>query len=98
MKSLIKRHKGLSIVVGLSLILLIVIFAILARMLFSSGSEYGDRLNNIVAVDSKTTDKIISETKELDEVDDITINIKGNYWTISIWIKWCFGIYINNIF
>ena len=59
MKSLIKRHKGLSIVVGLSLILLIVIFAILARMLFSSGSEYGDRLNNIVAVDSKTTDKIM---------------------------------------
>lgn len=77
MKSLIKRHKGLSIVVGLSLILLVVIFAILARMLFSSGSEYGDRLNNIVAVDSKTTDKIISETKKLDEVDDITINIKG---------------------
>ena len=49
---LIKRHKGLAIVGSLALILLIIIFAIFARMIFSSGdSEYGDRLKNITKVE-----------------------------------------------
>jgi len=40
--NLIKRHKGLAIVGGLTLILIIVMFAIFAKMIFSNGeSEYG---------------------------------------------------------
>ena len=33
----IKRHKGLAIVGGLTLILLVVIFAVFSRMIFSNG-------------------------------------------------------------
>ena len=47
--NLIKRHKGLATVGGLALILIIIMFAIFARMIFSTGdSEYGNRLDNIV--------------------------------------------------
>ena len=67
--NLIKRHKGLAIVGGLALILLIVIFAIFARMLFSSGKgEYGDRLNGLVSIDkSEDTQlqKAIETVKEM---------------------------------
>ena len=86
MKSLIKRHKGLAIVGGLALILLVVMFAIFARMIFSSGkTEYGDRLNGIVKIDKSETDKLISETKALDEVRDITVRTQGKiiYMTIT---------------
>ena len=83
---LIKRHKGLAIVGGLSLILLIIIFAIFARMLFSTGTtEYGHRLDNIVDIDKKVFNEIIEETKELTEVEDITIRTQGKiiYTTIK---------------
>lgn len=83
---LIKRHKGLAIVGGLALILLIVIFAIFARMIFSSGgSEYGDRLNGIVKIDKSETEKLINEVKELTEVKDITVRTQGKiiYMTIT---------------
>ncbi len=83
---MIKRHKGLAIIGGLSLILLIVLFAIFSRMIFSTGKgEYGDRLNNIIAIPKDTTNKVISETKTKDEVKDITIRIQGKivYTTIT---------------
>ena len=83
---LIKRHKGLAIVGGLALILLVVMFAIFVRMIFSSGkTEYGDRLNGIVKIDKSETDKLISETKALDEVRDITVRTQGKiiYMTIT---------------
>lgn len=74
----IKRHKGLAIVGGLTLILLIVLFAIFSRMIFSTGKgEYGDRLNDIVEISDDTINDIIKEIKELDEVEDITIRIQG---------------------
>lgn len=83
---IIKRHKGLAIVGGLSLILLIVIFAIFARMLFSFGkTEYGDRLNGLVEVNPKETEKLITEIKDLEEVADIKVRFQGKiiYMTIT---------------
>lgn len=75
---IIKRHKGLAIVGGLALVLLIVIFAIFSRMIFSTGKgEYGDRLNDIVKVDKSVTDEVIKKTKEYSEVEDVTIRIQG---------------------
>jgi len=84
--NLLKRHKGLAVVCLLTLILLIIIFAIFSRMIFSStNSEYGDRLNGMVKIDKKITNKILDETKKIKEVEDITIRTQGKivYTTIT---------------
>ena len=75
---LIKRHKGLAIICLLTLILLIIIFVIFGRMLFSTGkTEYGDRLNNIVEIPSKTTEKVTSDLEKMTEVSEVTIRTQG---------------------
>jgi len=85
---IIKRHKGLAIVGGLTLILVIVMFAIFARMIFSTGeTEYGDRLNGIEKIDKKITKEIIEETKELEQVEDITIRTQGKIIYTTILFK-----------
>lgn len=84
--NLIKRHKGLTIIGGLALILFIILFAIFSRMIFWTGKgEYGDRLNGIVEVSKDTTKKIIDEIKSLDEVENIEIRTQGKiiYTTIT---------------
>lgn len=82
---LIKRHRGLAIVGGLSLILLIVMFAILARMLFSTGnSEYGDRLNGLVKIDSSETDKLKKEISSFEEVESVDVRVQGKIIYINI--------------
>ena len=83
--NLIKRHKGLAIVLGLTLILVIIMFAIFARMIFSSGdSEYGDRLKGIASVNKEDTNKLISELEERDEIDDVSVRIQGKIIYITI--------------
>ena len=85
--NVIKRHKGLAIVLGLTLILLIVLFAIFARMLFSTGkSEYGDRLNNIVEVKDSVLKEVKNSLEELDQVDKANVRIQGKiiYTTINV--------------
>lgn len=82
----LKRHKGLAIIGGLTLILLIIIFAIFSRMIFSTGKgEYGDRLNGLKEISKSVTDKVVSETKELDEVIDVKVRVQGKivYTTIT---------------
>lgn len=82
---LIKRHKGLAIVLGLTLILVIIMFAIFARMIFSSGdSEYGDRLKGIASVNKEDTNKLISELEERDEIDDVSVRTQGKIIYITI--------------
>ena len=84
--NLIKRHKGLAIVGTLTLILIIIMFIICARMIFSTGeTEYGNRLAGLVKIDKNVTKEIISETKELNEVENITIRTQGKivYTTIT---------------
>ena len=83
---LLKRHKGLAIIGGLTLILMIIIFAIFSRMIFSTGKgEYGDRLKGIKAIPKDVTNKVVDETKELDQVENIKIRIQGKivYTTIT---------------
>ncbi len=82
----LKRHMGLAIIGGLTLILLVVLFAIFARMLLSTGKgEYGDRLKGLKDIPKSVTEKVISETKEKEEVEDIKIRIQGKivYTTIT---------------
>ena len=83
--NIIKRHKGLALIGSLTLVLLVIMFIIFARMFFStSDSEYGTRLKGLVKIDKNTTKEIINETEELDEVEKITIRTQGKiiYTTI----------------
>lgn len=84
--NLIKRHKGLAIIGTLTLILVIIMFIICARMIFLTGeTEYGNRLEGLVKIDKSITKEIISETKELEQVEDISIRTQGKivYTTIT---------------
>ena len=82
---LIKRHKGLAIVGGLALILFIILFIIIARMLFSSGkTEYGDRLNGLVKIDESETKKLKDEIGSMDEVSKVTVRVQGKIIYIEI--------------
>ena len=83
--NLIKRHKGLAIVGGLTLILLIIILMIFARMfLGSNNSSYGDRLNNIEKLDKSVNSEVVSKLKEVKEVSDISIRTQGKIIYITI--------------
>lgn len=82
---LIQRHKGLAIVGSLTLVLLIIILIIFARMFFgSSNSTYGDRLNNLVKLDQSIDDEIITDLKEMKEVTDVTVRLQGKIIYITI--------------
>lgn len=75
---LIKRHKGLAIIGGLTLLLLIILLLIFAKMLFSTGkTEYGDRLNNIVKIEKKVLENSKSEIKKDKEVEKVNIRTQG---------------------
>jgi len=83
--NLIKRHKGLAIVGGLTLILLVIILMIFSRMfLGSNNSMYGDRLNNIEKLDKSVNSEVVSKVKEVKEVSDISIRIQGKIIYITI--------------
>ena len=82
---LIKRHKGLAIVGSLTLVLLIIIFIISSRMIFTSGTtEYGNRLNELVKIDKSTTDKMKEEIGAMEEVEKISTRTQGKIIRITI--------------
>ena len=85
--NLIKRHKGLAIVLGLTIILLIALFAIFSRMFFSTGKdEYGDRLEGIVNIPGNTLSGIKSKIEETEGVESVKIRTQGKivYTTIIV--------------
>ena len=84
--NLIKRHKNLFIVGSLALALIIILFIICARMIFSTGeTEYGQRLNGLVKIEPSVTESVISSAKENSVVEDITVRNQGKiiYTTIT---------------
>lgn len=86
--NLIRRHKGLALVLGLTLILVIIIFIIFANMFISTGdSVYGQRLEGLVKVDGNVNDSIVDELTALDEVDEADIRIQGKIIYTTILFK-----------
>lgn len=84
--NIIKRHKGLAIVGGLSLVLVIILIIIFAKMIFStSSSEYGQRLDGIENIKDSTLKDIKSELEENELVSSVSIRIQGKiiYTVIS---------------
>lgn len=83
--NIIRRHKNLALIGGLTLILVIILFIICGRMIFSTGeSEYGQRLNGLIKIEKSLTNEIIEEAKEKKEVEEIKIRTQGKiiYTTI----------------
>ena len=86
--NVIKRHKGLAIIGGLTLILLIVIFAIFSRMIFSTGKgEYGDRLNGITDVKGNTLESVRTKILENEEVEKASLRIQGKIIYTIMYVK-----------
>ncbi len=81
----IKKYKGLFIVLGLLIVLLIVMALIFGRMFTKSGSDaYGNRLKGIVKISDKANKEVIDKIKEAAEVEDINIRIQGKIIYINI--------------
>lgn len=86
--NLIRRHKNLAIIGTLTLILLIVMFIIFARMIFTTGeTEYGQRLKGLEKLDKTVTKEIIDEIEELEFVEDIKIRTQGKIIYTTIIVK-----------
>ena len=57
-------------------------------MLFTSGeSEYGQRLNGLVKIESSLTKEIITEFEEKKEVEELKIRTQGKIIYITIYYK-----------
>lgn len=76
--NVIKRHKGLAIIGGLTLILFIILLAIFSRMIFSTGKgEYGDRLNNLTEVKKSLLTEVKESLESQDQVEKATVRVQG---------------------
>lgn len=80
MLNFINKHKGLSIVCGLALILFIIVFIIFISLFITTGKgAYGDRLDGIEEV--KLSDSFLNEVKtsleENDNIESANVRLQG---------------------
>lgn len=76
----INKHKGLSILIGLSLILFIIMLIIFVSLFFGSGeSKYGNRLDGIedVKIDDSFLEMIEGKLEEDESVVDANVRLQG---------------------
>lgn len=80
MFNFINKHKGLSIVIGLSLVLFIILLVIFISLFFGSGqSLYGNRLEGIEEVELTSTflNDVQTKLKEDESVIDANVRLQG---------------------
>lgn len=90
MLNFINKHKGLSIVCGLALILFIIVFIILISLFVTTGKgTYGDRLDGIEGV--KLSDSFLNEVKtsleENDNIESANVRLQGKIVYIEFQAK-----------
>lgn len=76
----IKKHKTLSIIIAVLVLLFIISFIIIYKMFFGYGNDkYGSRLKKIenIKISNEQVEKMTSELSELDLVDKVTCTING---------------------
>ena len=74
--NVIKRHKGLAVLLGLALILIGFILVILFKMVIRpKSSVYGDRLNGISDIDSEIMEKVETDLEEMTAVEAAKKNV-----------------------
>ena len=89
-KKWIKRNKGLSIVLLLTLILLIFIIVIFMKLLWGNSSDkYGNRLDGIeeVKIDNNTYNEIKSEVMDSGLVEETSVRLQGKIVYTTIILK-----------
>lgn len=89
-KKWIKRNKGLSIVLLLTLILLIFIIVIFMKLLWGNSSDkYGNRLDGIeeVKIDNNTYNEIKSEVMDSGLVEEASVRLQGKIVYTTIILK-----------
>ncbi len=80
MIDLIKKHKGLAILSGLSLILIIIMIAIFLSLYFGgSKNKYGNRLDGIeeVKIDNSFYDTLSASLRENEGVEEAKCRLQG---------------------
>lgn len=83
----IKKHKLLVIVFSFILILLIIIGILLKTLLVdNSKDEYGNRLSGMedVIISKKTSSKLETELKKIDEVSDVSYRLQGRLVYVNL--------------
>ena len=85
--NVIKRHMGLAIVLGLSLLFLIVLGIILWPMIFDNGKgEYGDRLEGVTKIENSLLKDAEVSLSENEAVEKANVRVQGKiiYTTLTV--------------
>lgn len=78
MLNVINRHKGLSIVLGLSFILFIIMFFIFISLFKGNGNgKYGNRLEGIDDVKLSNLSEVESSLKDNENIVDANVRLQG---------------------
>lgn len=85
-KDLILRHKLLSAICLLALIVIIMMMYVFFNLFVGGSNKYGDRLKGIEShkVEKKEQEEVVSFLKEKNEVNDASIRIQGKIIYIHI--------------
>lgn len=85
-KDLILRHKLLSAICFLALIVIIMMMYVFFNLFVGGSNKYGDRLKGIEnhKVEKKEQEEVVSFLKEKNEVNDASIRIQGKIIYIHI--------------
>lgn len=85
-KDLVSRHKLLSAICLLALIVIIMMMYVFFNLFVGGSNKYGDRLKGIEnhKVEKKEQEEVISFLKEKNEVNDASIRIQGKIIYIQI--------------
>ena len=85
-KDLVSRHKLLSAICLLALIVIIMMMYVFFNLFVGGSNKYGDRLKGIEShkVEKKQQEEVVSFLKEKNEVNDASIRIQGKIIYIHI--------------
>lgn len=90
MLNFVNKHKGLSIVLGLALILFVIVFIILISLFITTGKgTYGDRLDGIEVVNLSKSflEEVKSSLTDNENVENATVRLQGKIVYIDFEVK-----------
>ena len=87
--NLIKRHKILTFICTIAIILIIIMTVVLFSFFVGENDKYGNRLDGIkkVEVTSKDKKEITEALDEFEEVTDVSVRVQGKIIYINIKFK-----------
>lgn len=84
--NLIKRHKLLTVVCSLTLILIVIMLVVFVNFFVGGNDKYGDRLDGIEEVKITSSDKgdIVEFIEGHEEVDSASVRVQGKIIYVNI--------------